>query len=262
MARVLPIRRAVPGRGNSTALGEVHPKPLTLRHFAVAVAFVAVIRAVPAQADIYAWRDEHGRLVVSEHPAPAGISVRTFAVRGNEAFRTTRADGPRSTLESRLHATVADHAARHAINPDLVRAVIRAESGWNPRAVSPKGAMGLMQLMPATAAEYGVADPFDPAENIRAGVAYLRWLLDRFDGKTELALAAYNAGPGAVEKYGRTIPPYRETRSYVRRIVSVTELHVGPRRSIYKIVELIDGREVPRYSDRKPEGTYELVTRR
>jgi hypothetical protein len=93
-------------------------------------------------------------------------------------------------------------------------------------------------------------------------VAYLRRLLDRFDGKTELALAAYNAGPGAVEKYGRTIPPYRETRSYVRKIISVTEVRIGSSRSIYKIVELIDGREVPRYSDRKPEGAYELVTSR
>ncbi len=262
VARILPIEKAVPGCGLRPRQGEIRRKLLTVKLFAVVVAFLAVIRAVPAQADIYAWRDEHGRLVVSEHPAPAGISVRTFAVRGNEAFRTTRADGPRSTLETRLHATVADHAARHALNPDLIRAVIRAESAWNPRAVSPKGAMGLMQLMPATAAAYGVVDPFDPAENIRAGVAYLRRLLDRFDGKTELALAAYNAGPEAVEKYGRTIPPYRETRSYVRKIVSVTEVHVGPRRSIYKIVELIDGREVPRYSDRKPEGTYELVTSR
>jgi soluble lytic murein transglycosylase-like protein len=230
--------------------------------FALAVAFVAMFRAVPAQADIYAWRDEHGRLVVSEHRAPAGVPVRTFAVQGNEAFRTTRADVTGSTLESRLQTTVDDHAARHALSPALVRAVIWVESGWNPRALSPKGAMGLMQLMPATAAEYGVLDPFDPAENIRAGVAYLRSLLDRFDGKTELALAAYNAGPGAVERYGRTIPPYHETRSYVRKIVSVTEVRIGPSRSIYKIVELIDGREVPRYSDRKPEGAYELVTSR
>ena len=119
-----------------------------------------------------------------------------------------------------------------------------------------------MQLMPSTAAEYGVSDPFDPEQNVRAGVAYLRKLIDRFDGKTELALAAYNAGPGAVEKYGRTIPPYKETQSYVRRIVSVTEVQIGPRKRIFKIVELIDGREVPRYSDKKPEGTYEVVTNR
>jgi soluble lytic murein transglycosylase-like protein len=230
--------------------------------FVLGLTVVACLHAVPAQADIYAWRDEQGRLVLSKQPAPPGVQVRTFAVHGNDAYRTTGLESPAVPLEQRLHAAVADHAAHHDLNPDLIRAVIRVESGWNPRAVSRKGAMGLMQLMPATAAEYGVADPFDPDENIRAGVAYLRRLIDRFDGKTELALAAYNAGPGAVEKYHRTVPPYRETQSYVKRIVSVTEVRVGPRRTIYKIVELIDGREVPRYSDRKPEGNYELVTNR
>jgi soluble lytic murein transglycosylase-like protein len=230
--------------------------------FLLGLVVAACLHAVPARADIYAWRDEHGRLVLSKQPAPPGVAVRTFAVHGNDAFRTTGAAATAVPLERRLRAAVVDHAARHALDPDLVRAVIRVESGWNPRAVSRKGAMGLMQLMPATAAEYGVADPFDPDENIRAGVAYLRRLIDRFDGRTELALAAYNAGPGAVEKYRRTVPPYRETQSYVKRIVSVTEVRVGPRRTIYKIVELIDGREVPRYSDRKPDGAYELVTNR
>jgi soluble lytic murein transglycosylase-like protein len=232
------------------------------RAFVLGMTVGACLHAVPAQADIYAWRDEQGRLVLSKQPAPPGVAVRTFAVRGNDALRTTRAEASAMPLERRMHAAVADHAARHAVDPDLVRAVIRVESAWNPFAVSRKGAMGLMQLMPATAAEYGVEDPFNPDENIRAGVAYLRRLIDRFDGRTELALAAYNAGPGAVEKYHRTVPPYRETRSYVQRIVSVTEVRVGPRRSIYKIVELIDGREVPRYSDRKPDGIYELVTNR
>jgi soluble lytic murein transglycosylase-like protein len=226
------------------------------------VALTAVLRAVPSQAEIYAWRDEQGRLVLSESPAPTGVQAQTFAVHGNEQYRTTAADVSLATLETRLEDVVATHARRHDLSPDLVRAVIRVESGWNPRAVSAKGALGLMQLMPATAAEYGVADPFDPEQNIRAGVAYLRKLIDRFDGRTELALAAYNAGPGAVEKYGRTIPPYRETQSYVRRIVSVTEVQIGPRKRIFKIVELIGGREVPRYSDKKPAGDYEVVTNR
>jgi soluble lytic murein transglycosylase-like protein len=235
---------------------------LSTRAFAIVVALTAVLRAVPAQADIYAWRDEYGRLVVSKHPAPAGVQAQTFAVHGNDQYRTTGADLSLAGIETRLGDVVAEHARRHDLSPDLVRAVIRVESGWNPHAVSAKGALGLMQLMPATAAEYGVSDPFDPEQNIGAGVAYLRKLIDRFDGKTELALAAYNAGPGAVEKYGRTIPPYRETRSYVRRIVLVTEVQIGPRKRIFKIVELIDGREVPRYSDKKPGGTYEVVTNR
>jgi soluble lytic murein transglycosylase-like protein len=116
--------------------------------------------------------------------------------------------------------------------------------------------------MPETATELGVVDPFDPAQNIQAGVRYLKSLLDRYDGNAELALAAYNAGPSAVDKHGRRIPPYRETQAYVRKIVSVTEVRMGPKKVIYKIVELIDGREVPRYSDRKPDGAYELVTKR
>ena len=106
---------------------------------------------------------------------------------------------------------IEQHAGQHGLSPDLVRAVIQAESGFNPRAVSPKGAMGLMQLMPATARELGVANPFHPGENIRGGVTYLARLLARYDQNVELALAAYNAGPGSVERYG-AVPPYRETQ--------------------------------------------------
>jgi hypothetical protein len=237
---------------------------LRLRLFAFLVTVAAVLHAVSAQAEIYAWRDEHGRLVLSKHPAPAGAVAQTFAVGGSDAYRTT-SEGPpidRAELQARLRQVIDDRAAEQSLSPDLVRAVIRVESDWNPRARSDKGAQGLMQLMPSTAATSGVTDPFDPEDNIRGGVAYLKTLMDRFDGNTQLALAAYNAGPSAVEKYGRRIPPYRETQAYVRRIVSVTEVTLGPRKRIFKIVELIDGREVPRYSDRKPEGVYEVVTSR
>ena len=218
--------------------------------------------AVPARADVYAWKDKDGRLVVSDRPGAPGVQHATYSVRGVETIRTTRLDAGPVLNRADLHALADRHAETHAINPALVRAVIQAESAWNTRAISPKGALGLMQLMPETATELGVVDPFDPAQNIKAGVRYLKRLLDRYDGNAELALAAYNAGPGAVDRYGRTIPPYRETRAYVRKIVSVTEVRMGPKKVIYKIVELIDGREVPRYSDRKPEGAYELVVNR
>lgn len=105
-------------------------------------------------------------------------------------------------------------ARRHGLDADLVLAVMRLESNFQRRALSPKGAMGLMQLMPATARRLGVRDPWDPAQNIRGGCAYLRFLLDRFDGDLRLALAAYNAGEGAVDAYGG-VPPYAETRRYV-----------------------------------------------
>src|SRR5688500_774065 len=116
---------------------------------------------------------------------------------------------------------IRQHASRRGIRPDLVRAVIQVESAFNPRAVSPKGAMGLMQLMPATAAQFGVRDPFNASENIRAGVTYLRQLLDRYHDDEQLALAAYNAGPNAVKKYGNKIPPYKETQNYVLKITGI-----------------------------------------
>jgi soluble lytic murein transglycosylase-like protein len=235
---------------------------LTHYLFLVVAALLAVSVAVPARADVYAWKDKDGRLVVSDRPAGPGIQHATYSVRGVDTIRTTRLDVEPPPNRADLHALADRHAETHALNPALVRAVIQAESAWNTRAVSSKGALGLMQLMPATAAEMGVSDPFDPAQNIQAGVRYLKALLDRYDGNAELALAAYNAGPGAVDRHGRKVPPYRETRAYVRKIVSVTEVRMGPKKVIYKIVELVDGREVPRYSDTRPAVAYEVVTKR
>ncbi len=132
---------------------------------------------------------------------------------------------------------------------------MQVESGFNPYARSPKGAMGLMQLMPATAKQYGVRNAFNPTENVRAGVAYLRELLDRYQDNEELALAAYNAGPGAVDKHGQTVPPYRETQSYVAQINRMAAKPVNiPGTTIYKTIELTpDGRPVTLYTDKKPE---------
>ena len=108
------------------------------------------------------------------------------------------------------------------MEPELINAVIRQESAYDPYAVSHKGAKGLMQLMPAMARRFGVKDVFDPAENVQGGVKYLRQLLDRYDGDRRLALAAYNAGEGAVDRFGG-VPPYRETQNYVERIVGPSE---------------------------------------
>ncbi|HJQ69286.1 MAG TPA: lytic transglycosylase domain-containing protein [Blastocatellia bacterium] len=109
-------------------------------------------------------------------------------------------------------------AARHGVDPNLIFAVMRQESGFNPRARSYKGATGLMQLMPATARRFGVANIYNPAENIEGGVRYLRFLLDMFNGDVALALAGYNAGEGAVVRHGYTVPRYRETQHYVKVI--------------------------------------------
>jgi len=118
-----------------------------------------------------------------------------------------------------------DTARKHGVNPDLVAALVRAESAFDPAAVSHKGARGLMQLMPATARRFGVTpvESFDPRRNLEAGTRYLAWLLARFEGDVPRALAAYNAGEGTVDRYGG-VPPYRETRTYIRRIYSTLGL--------------------------------------
>lgn len=165
---------------------------------------------------------------------------------------------------------IAEHAAFHGVRADLVRAVIQAESNFNPMALSSVGAMGLMQLMPGTAAELGVVNAFNPIENIRGGTKYLRQLLDRYDNNERLALAAYNAGPATVDKYGLRVPPFPETQQYVQRILRALQSNTRaqaavvtpPAKVIYKIVDTIDGRSVPRYLTSKPaSGPYEILKR-
>jgi len=130
----------------------------------------------------------------------------------------TRKSADWTSGNSLIDQLIRTNGQRFGIDPYLVFLVIEKESRFHPRAVSPKGAMGLMQLMPGTARRLGVRKPFDAAENIRAGTQYMRELMDMFGNKVELVLASYNAGEGAVLKYGKSVPPYRETREYVKTI--------------------------------------------
>jgi soluble lytic murein transglycosylase-like protein len=226
--------------------------------FGIAFATVGLALAAPASAQIYAWRDGGGNLVLSD--TPKDPAAKTYDVRAAQSFRTTR---PVTTIRATGYDDlIEEHANRQALSTDLVRAVIQQESAFNPRARSVKGAMGLMQLMPSTAARYGVMNAFDPSDNIRAGVAYLRSLLDRYNDDETLALAAYNAGPHAVEKYGRTVPPYRETRNYVMRITNraggASRPAAGTR--VFKTLQIIDGQPVPRYTNRPTDGAERIKT--
>lgn len=219
--------------------------------------------SLPAEAQIYTWRDASGHLVLSNAPRGGNGRAATYAVPG-PALVPTAAKPLAARGVSRYEDLIREHATAHGLSPDLVRAVIRAESNFNRFAISPKGAMGLMQLMPATARELGVADPFHPGDNIRGGVSYLARLMARYDHNVELALAAYNAGPGSVARYG-AVPPYRETRDYVRRITSVASVRPArlPQPVLYRWVEVVDGRMSRKYSNIPPRDVpFEVVGKR
>lgn len=159
---------------------------------------------------------------------------------------------------SEISRLISNHARRQGLAPRLVQALVQVESGYNPRARSSKGAMGLMQLMPATARELGVDQPYDPDQNIRGGTDYLHKMLRRFSGDLTLALAAYNAGPTAVERY-QGIPPYRETRNYVRKVLSLYQNGVAPGAPPPLLQE--HAREVTRRRQRAGEQTAEKKRR-
>jgi soluble lytic murein transglycosylase-like protein len=207
----------------------------------------------PVQAQIYFWRDSNGVLTVSDRPKDSGPRAVIVPV----------APSPSNRSNPVFEPLIRQHAAQHGLQPDLIRAVIQVESAFNPHAVSPKGAMGLMQLMPTTAAQFGVINPFNPAENIRAGVSYLRQLLERYDHNEQLALAAYNAGPNAVQRYGNKVPPYRETQQYVKRISGIRgTTRFAPGTRMFKVTEVVDGQAIVKYTNTRPErGDYVEVGR-
>jgi len=147
------------------------------------------------------------------------IRGETISEGRNKASRKAAGDTPQAG-KRQLTPLIEHYARLHDVTPALVAAVVSVESGFNSRAVSPKGAAGAMQLMPATAARYGVTDPGDPAQNIDAGVRHLKDLLVQHQGNVALALAAYNAGQGAVARHGGRIPPYRETMLYVPAVLA------------------------------------------
>ncbi|MCZ6906067.1 MAG: lytic transglycosylase domain-containing protein [Deltaproteobacteria bacterium] len=178
--------------------------------------YCALSLARETEADIYAYRDSRGVLRFTNAPTHSSyrVVIRTPRKRPSSSSRFPR----------RFERIVRSASDRYGVDPNLVSAMIKVESNFNPHAVSRKGARGLMQLMPETARNLDVGDIYDPTENINGGVRHLKLLLDRFGGNQRMALAAYNAGAKAVERY-RGVPPFSETREYVRLVLRYYRLY-------------------------------------
>jgi soluble lytic murein transglycosylase-like protein len=192
------------------------------------LAAILAVVAASAQAEIYRYVDSKGKSVFTDHPiASPGhtlvwrSSVGKVGKYARLGKKKSRKSGKTLTWRNKKqYDPMIRKVARQAkVSPELLHAVVQAESAYNPKAKSHAGAMGLMQLMPATAERYGVANAWDPNQNLSGGARYLRDLLDMFNNNLRLALAAYNAGEGAVKKYGNRIPPYPETRNYVTKVI-------------------------------------------
>jgi soluble lytic murein transglycosylase-like protein len=162
----------------------------------------------PAHADIYQYTDGSGTIILTNVP-------------NDSRYKRIISESPRPRTfisNGELEPVIARHSRRHRLHPALIRAVIKAESDFDPMAISRAGAVGLMQLMPQTAVQLDVQDMYNPDQNIGGGTKYLRQLLDRFNGNLPLALAAYNAGETAVDRY-QSLPPFEETRRYVKKVL-------------------------------------------
>ncbi len=177
--------------------------------------FLVFSIAAGSWADIYRYVDDNGVIYYTDAP----LNKKAVKVVSTEPLALHR-DAQSSVIQRDFHGIVLDKASKYDLDPSLVHAVIKTESNGNPRAVSRKGAMGLMQLMPATAGDLAVRNPFDPEENIDGGTRYLKYLIERFNGDLTLALAAYNAGPKTVEKTG-SVPRITETKQYVKKVLSL-----------------------------------------
>lgn len=197
----------------------------------LALIAICLLAAVPARAEIAVFANG-STMKIDSHRVVEGQAV--LALRGggqmemvlgefegfvpDEVFEEILREAPADAGPEAIRALARKAAKRHGLDADLVFAMIAVESNYEPQAVSRKGARGLMQLMPQTAAHLGVEDAFDPEQNVDGGSRYLKQLLNLYGGDTTKALAAYNAGPGAVQRHGG-VPPYRETRAYVKKVL-------------------------------------------
>lgn len=200
----------------------------------IAVLVISMALGMTSYADIFKYVDEKG--VVHFTNTPSGDGYTKIISEGKKGRI-----GKSKTKPADYQHIIARNSEKYNVEPSLINAVIKVESNYDSRAVSRKGAIGLMQLMPYTAEYMDVRNPFDPEENIEGGTRYLKYLLDKFGGNLTLALAAYNAGPNTVEKFGY-IPPIQETKQYVKQVLSI-----------------YDGRGLTRSSTNKPDIVYKVI---
>lgn len=203
-----------------------------------------VVKAAPGS--------KRSRVAPASTDAPPSTSVQRTSLSFEPVTAGSLASSLRgfTTGNAQVDGYITDSATRHGLDPLLIYSVMHQESSFKQRAISYKGARGLMQLMPGTAARFGVTNIFDPKQNIDAGSRYMKWLLNRFQGDLSLALAGYNAGEGAVDKYGWRIPPYAETQEYVRRISRRYNLLRDPNAAIY--APTVSRSQVARLNSKQP----------
>lgn len=210
---------------------------------AIAIAIALATTSAAYSADMFIYKDDNGVLLLTDNP---------FHSKASENFKKSYSmpgggiNGTKSNVlvVRRYDTFISSSAKKYRLDPNLVRAVVIVESGYNERATSSSGARGLMQLMPMTAQQLGVENCFDPKQNIEGGTKYLRYLIDRFGGDITLALAAYNAGPLNVEKHGK-VPPFNETKRYISKIYDIYKGHkkLDPKKNapMVRRIQLGDG---------------------
>ena len=173
----------------------------------------------PVHADIYKYVDKHGRVILTDKPKNEKYKLLVKTWKGWEEKKSNIDYDKFTQNQKKFSSTIDYYASQYGLPRSLLHAVITAESAYDPNAISRAGAVGLMQLMPETARRYGVNNRRNPSSNVSGGSRYLRDLLNMFNNNLVLALAAYNAGEGAVKRHGNKVPPYKETRNYVKKVI-------------------------------------------